>query len=240
MRTALYVLLLSGGLLAQTVQATGFVIDASQSYLELDIPTWRQGDPFSFAINDMTGETISGYQWFPDTRTERYELSGRFEMLEGQAQSDGRIPFGWTGVELYTNAPSVAQFNLPGSLAYDSVSGQISKHASSCPPLFEGGIYGCFILAPADYSSVSGSLSGSLLVLEGVQQTGVSFSYTTQFSPEKPLDPELTNPAVRYHLVAAAVPEPGVALTMLAGLALIYAAKRRSLGHHRLQENNGI
>lgn len=232
-RTALYGLLLCGGLLAQTVQATSFVIDASQSYLELDIPTWRQGDPFSFAINDTTGETISGYQWLPDTRIERYELSGRFEMLEGQAQSDGRVPFGWAGVELYTNAPSVAQFNLPGSLAYDAVSGQISQHASSCPPLFEGGIYGCLISAPADYSSVSGSLSGSLLILEGVQQTGVHSSYPAIWSLEKPLDPELTNPAVRYYLVAAAVPEPGMALTMLAGLVLIYAARRRLFRHQR-------
>lgn len=228
MRTALYVLFLCGGLLVQTVHATGFVIDAGQSYLELDIPTWRQGDPFSFAINEPTGETtIGGYQWFPDTRTERYELSGRFEILDGQAQSDGLIPFIWAGVELFTNAPSVAQFNLPDSLVYDSVSGQISKHASSCPPLFEGGIYGCFISEPADYSSVSGSRSGSSLILEGVQQTGVPFSYAAQFSLERPLDPELTNPPVRYYLVATAVPEPSLALMMLAGLVLIYAARRR-------------
>lgn len=237
MRAALYGLILCGGLLAQTVQATGFVIDASQSYLELDIPTWRQGDPFSFAINDTTGETtIGGYQWLPDTRTERYELSGRFQMLEGQSLADGMIPFGWADVELFTNAPSVAQFNLPGSLAYDFGSGQISKHTASCPSLLEGGIYGCTILVSTDNSSVSGSRSGDWLILEGVQQTGVPYSYAAQFSLERPLDPELTNPAVRYYLVAAAVPEPGVALTMLAGLALIYAAKRRSLGHYRVQE----
>ena len=237
MRTAIYGLLLSGGLLAQTVQATGFVIDASQSYLELDIPTWRQADSFSFTIDDTTGDTtIGGSLWWPVTRAERYELSGRLEMLERPALSDGMIPFGWAGLELFTNAPSVAQFNLPGSLAYDSVSGQISKHAEACPPLFGGGIYGCFISTSIDYSSVTGSLSGSLLVLEGVQQTGVPFAYPAIWSLEKPLDPELTNPVVRYHLVAAAVPEPGVALTMLAGLALIYAAKRRSSGHHRVSE----
>lgn len=230
MRIARYVLFLLGALLTQAVQATSFVIDARQSYLELDIPTWRQGDPYAFTNTDTGETTLLGYQWFPDSRTERYELSGRFRIIDGQAESDGSIPFNWADIALFTNAPSQTQFSLPGFLAYNSMSGQIGKQVLSCPSL-EGITSACLIFSLPDYSTVSGLRFGNSLTLEGVQQTGVSFAYAAEFSLDRPLDPEVTNPPVRYHLVATAVPEPNVALTMLAGLALIFAAKRRS--NHR-------
>lgn len=228
MRIAPNVLFLLGALLTQAVQATSSVVDARQSYLKLDIPTWRQGDPFTFTNTDTGEITIWGYQWFLDSQTERYELSGRFRIIDGQAESDGSIPFNWADIALFTNAPSQAQFSLPGFLAYNSMSGQISKQVLSCPWL-EGITSACLIFSLPDYSTVSGSRSSNSLTLDGIQQTGVSFAYAAEFSLDRPLDPEVTNPSVRYHLVATAVPEPSLALTMLAGLVMIYAARRRSV-----------
>lgn len=231
MRTAANLLFLMGTLLTQVVEATSFVVDARRSYLELDIPTWRQGDPYELTNIDTGKTTLLGYQWFPDSRIERYTLSGRFETLDGTPQ-DGLIPFGWTNVALFTDAPSEAHFSLPGSLAYDPVSGLVSKYtfSTSCPDI-EGITTACLILSQPDfsYSTISGSRSSNLLMLDGVQQTGVPFTYTAGLSPDRPLDPELTNPPVRYHLVAIAVPEPSLALTMLAGLVMIYAARRGSV-----------
>ena len=232
MRIAPYGLFVLGTLLTQVVHAASFVIDASQSYLELDLPTWRQGDPYELT-NTETGETtLLGYQWIPDIRTERYALSGRFETLDG-IRSDGLIPFGWTNVALFTDAPSMAQFSMPGPLAYDTLSGLVSHYTSTSCPYVEGLTSLCLFVTRPDisYSTVSGTRSGNSLTLDGVQKTGVSFVYAG-FGLDRPLDPEVTNPTVRYHLVATAVPEPNIALTMLSGLALILATVRRSARCH--------
>lgn len=221
-----------GLLVASQTYASPYVIDSASSYLEVDYPTWVQKEGWDFTqIDEATGEvTVLGYYWEPTVRTERYGVSGTFDLIQHpELTSEGLYPLSFENTNLVYTAPENVDFGFPGFMGVDPATGDIGRVFPSCPSM-AGWLTSCFISLGPEYllSTISGRIDANVLTLTGIRQTGPAISYSySLISLEAPPEPVLTDPPVRYHIVAMPVPEPSNALFMVAGLPLIYLTRRR-------------
>lgn len=217
--------------LATTVQAEQFVLDPLQSYIEVDLQSWAQGEPWGF-IDPESGElNVMGYSWQVETRTMRYALSGRFECLDTGLRLEQFVGVNLETVDLHADTPQPWQLELPLALAYVVSTGEISQRGNWVMPCPEG--IDCYVSNWTAYTpyttSLSGQRTGDEIRLSGVQNrmTGL-YAGTAAGGLEPPAEiPLPDDPTIRYSIVATAVPEPAQYALLLASIPLIWWSVRR-------------
>ncbi len=193
-----------------------YVIDASLSYVKAYVPVWEMQPEAS--------------HWELKWTWASYSLSGSFNVETLYSDWDwerSRLMF--SQVQITTDAPDYAAFELPGFFAQNGAA--VSYSGNPCfdsnfadPP---GWIGSCSGWVAGAMREDSGTLQGNLLDVQGsVSEFGRPWDlYTFIDTPEPPTGPidySTANGLFEYHLVAlAAVPEPETYALMLAGLGLV-------------------
>lgn len=230
----LYPVSLALGLtLTSASYAEQFVIDPQQSFIEVDLTSWVQGDPWGF-YDEASGEllSVSGYAWFPETQTMRYALSGRFEWVDTDLRQNPFVGVDLANIELHLNTPKPWQLMLPSDLAYDASTGDITQRGYWPMPCPEG--LTCSVSMSSYYTpyttSLVGQRNGEEILIAGLQnRMAVGYSGTFAGGLVPPYEiPLPDDPTMRYSIVATSVPEPAQYGLLLAALPLVgWAARRR-------------
>lgn len=228
--------------LSNTPYAEVFVLDPSQSFIEIDIPSLVLDGPWGYtspnvlkltdtgAIEEVPGEfVILGYSWHVETQTVRYSLAGRFEWLETGLRQDEGIGVALRNIELYADTPNPWKLELPSSLIFDTETGGLTQNSNGPTPCGPS----CYVLWVTQYdpytTSVFGQRAGNEIRFTGVQNR-MTVAYTGTFSGGLELPAEIplpADPTIRYNIVATAVPEPAQYGLLLAAMPLVWLSVRR-------------
>jgi hypothetical protein len=221
---------------ASASSAEQFVIDPLQSYIEVDLETWVQGEPWGF-INEESGElSVMGYAWDVETQTMRYALSGHFEWVDSGLRQDPFVGVNLGDIELQADTPKPWQLELPPALAYDAMTGEIVQQGdwlTPCPEEIDCHVSNWTLYTPYT-TSLFGQRNEDEIRITGVQnRISVSYlgTFTGGFAPPSEI-PLPDDPIMRYSIVATAVPEPAQFGLLLASVPLVWwsARRRRQLG----------
>lgn len=225
------ILLALGLTFASTSYAQKFVLDSSQSFIEVDLQSWVQGEPWGF-IDPGSGELeVTGYAWRVESRVMRYALSGSFEWIGTDLVQGPLIGVDLREVNLHAETPKPWQLKLPLALAYMDSTGEISQRQYWAMPCPEG--ISCYVSMWTWYTpyttSLSGLRNGDEVRLSGVQnRMTVMYFGTVAGGLEPPVEiPLPDDPTIRYSIVAIAVPEPTQYGLLLASIPLVWLSVRR-------------
>lgn len=216
---------------ASTSYAEKFVLDPLQSFVEIELQSWAQGEPWGF-IDPESGELeVMGYAWQVETRTMRYALSGGFEWIDTNLVQAPFVGVNLETVNLHADTPQPWQVELPLALAYVVSTGELSQRQNWAMPCPEG--IDCYVsnwIAYTPYTtSLAGQRIGDEIRLAGVQnRMTVMYVGTVAGGLEAPAEiPLPDDPTIRYSIVATAVPEPAQYGLLLASIPLVWLLVRR-------------
>lgn len=228
----LYPISLAMGLaLASSSSAEQFVLDPLQSFIEVDLQSLVQGEPWGF-IDPVSGElNMMGYGWHVETRSVRYTLSGHFDWHDTGLRQDRLAGIVLQDIELHADTPKPWQLELPTDLAFDALTDEISKRGvwtTLCPDGIQ-----CSVSTSTWYTpyttSLMGRREGAEIYISGTQsRMTVSYSGMVAGGISPPYEILLpVDPTMRYNIVATAVPEPAQYGLLLTSLPLVWWSVRR-------------
>lgn len=229
MRIALVSVLLLLGIYSPISFSAVYNVDPTQSYISVQVPKWEKGFSWSFLLPDGS-ERIAGYQWITTLVDEKFTVSGNIEVLmQPVSANNGQPGILINAQNLSSPAPAELNFNITSNAGLNPIDGVIASDFG-CVNTWPGGSVFCQTTMPS--TPYSGTLHDDNLTLTGGRY-GVFFGGEGSVwggleSPPAQAFSYSADTLYSFHLVATMVPEPNLALMLVAGLLLLLRSNKRS------------